>query len=682
MTDRFKNTEEGMPMKAPIVSQCRPLARISALLVAAGLGACGGGGGGGSAGGLTMTLSTNALTFTSTDGGTPVAQAVTATFSGSGSGTLYLLIVPADPNLVSVGGITTTGTNSGQGTVTPAPTTTVGIGSHSTTIQVSACLNDPTCQTGEVHGSPQTITVAYNISGLSASVANLSYQIGNSPTAAAYTSNFTVTGYPNNQNWTSLVSTTAPWLTLTPATGSTSAAVTVSATLNQGQINALANGTYTGDIYLTPANGNQVDVPVTLTVAQTKVDFVAPYVGTSGTSDNIVIRGEHFDLLAQPVTVNLGTTAATSVAVVSATEVHATYPALGAGRYPVQLLGNAQVTGASRATLVVVNPPSFSAAVIPYPTGNAPQVQNLVYDAERQAILTQLVYDNSPNPSTYSLARIGYSASAWGAPVVSALTQASAFTLSIDGTQVLTSYNDSTSQNLGVTPLDPTTLVPSGAVTTNPLGADVGAYSIGVANDGNAIITAAPFFTVDNLPVLSYSELLPNFARLQVAGIPPYEAVVAASGDGATVFLASKPGNPNGSPPVAIYTASSGQLSQTASIVQSASVAVDRHGTRVLLNATDVYDAGINKLGSLPTTTVASTISADATRAYAYDGNGTVRVFDLTASPVNSFYPEITPAKTLLNSPATSTWASLVVSPDGGSLFVAIASGIYVVPLP
>ena len=642
--------------------------------------ACGGGGGV-SSGGLTMTLSTNALTFTSADGGTPAAQAVTATFSGSGSGTLYLLIVPANPDLISVGGITTTGMNSGQGTVTPASATTVGIGSHTTTIQVSACLNDPTCQTGQVYGSPQTVTVAYNISGISASVANLSYQIGNSPTAATYTSSFTVTGYPNNQNWTSLVSTTAPWLTLTPATGSTSGAVTVSATLNQDQINALANGTYTGDIFLTPTNGNQVDVPVTVTVAQTKVDFVAPYVGTSGTSDNIIIRGEHFDLLAQPVAVNLGTTAATSVSVVSPTEVHATYPALVAGHYPVQLLSNAQVTGASRAVLVVVNPPAFPAAVIPYPSGNAPQAQNLVYDAERQAILTQLVYDNSPNPSTYSLVRIGHSASAWGAPVVSALTQASAFTLSIDGTQVLASYNDPASQNLGVTPLDPTTLSSSGALTTNPLGADVGAYGIGVANDGNAIITGAPFITVDNLPVLSYSELLPNFASLQVTGIPPYEAVVGASGDGATVFLASKPGNPNGSPPVAVYTASSGQLSQTASIVQSASVAVDRHGTRVLLNESDVYDAGINKLGSLPATIVASTISADATRAYAYDHNGTVRVFDLTAAPVNSVYPEITPAKTLLNSPPTSTWASLVVSPDGGSLFVAIASGIYVVPL-
>jgi hypothetical protein len=147
------------------------------------------------------------------------------------------------------------------------------------------------------------------------------------------------------------------------------------------------------------------------------------------------------------------------------------------------------------------------------------------------------------------------------------------------------------------------------------------------------------------------------------------------------VFLASNANGYGGFPPVAVYNASNGQLSQTSSIVQSASISVDRHGTRVLLNAKDVYDAGINLLGSLPTTTVASTISADATRAYTYDSSGAVRVFDLTASPVNSLYPEITPAKTLPSSPASSTWASLVVSPDGGSLFVAIATGLYVVPL-
>jgi hypothetical protein len=219
-------------------------------------------------------------------------------------------------------------------------------------------------------------------------------------------------------------------------------------------------------------------------------------------------------------------------------------------------------------------------------------------------------------------------------------------------------------------------------LTTGVAGADYGAYSMAVANDGQAIIAAAPFITIDNLPVLAYSELQPGFTSLRNASAPPVDAVVGASGDGASVFLASNSTGYSGFPPVARYDASSGQLFATASIVQSTSISVDRHGTRVILNGKDLYNASISLLGSLPTTTVGSTVSADATRAYSYDSNGTVRVFDLMAAPLNSLYPEIMPSKTLMSSPAVSVWATLIESPDGGSLFVAIESGIYVVPLP
>lgn len=223
----------------------RTLTGITSLLLALGLAACGGGGGNGGGGpppGLTMSLSTTSLVFASTDGGTPIGQSVMATFSGTASGTLYVLIVPANPALVSVGDVITTGTHSGQATVTPASAATAGIGSHTTTIQVIACLNDSSCQTGQVNGSPQTITVTYNVDGISASLASLDFAIGNSPTTANYTDTFSVTGYPTSQSWTSLVSTTTPWLSLTPSTGSSGSGLSVFATLDQTQINALANG--------------------------------------------------------------------------------------------------------------------------------------------------------------------------------------------------------------------------------------------------------------------------------------------------------------------------------------------------------------------------------------------------------------------------------------------------------
>ena len=158
--------------------------------------------------------------------------------------------------------------------------------------------------------------------------------------------------------------------------------------------------------------------------------------------------------------------------------------------------------------------------------------------------------------------------------------------------------------------------------------------------------------------------------------------MVGASSDGATVLVVSNaPGAPSG-PAIAKYDTSTGKLTQLGSFVQSGTISIDRHGTRVLLNATDVYDQNLTLLGSLPGTTVGSVLSPDAHRAYTYDSAGSVRVFDLTTAPTAGLYPEITPAKSLSGSPVPSSSARLIVSPDGGTLFVALAGSVFVVPLP
>jgi hypothetical protein len=644
---------------------------------------CGGGdaGGGGSTPlALAMTLSATSLNFAATDGSTPAAQTVTANFSGTGSGTLYVLATSANPALISVGNVTVNGATSGQAVVTPAAATTAGAGDHSTTIQVIACLNDPTCKTHQVAGSPQTINVTYTVAGVSASVAGLTYTIGNSSVAADYSQTFKVSGYPT-QTWKSAV-TNAPWLSLEPSTGSTDATVPVQATLDQTQVGALANGIYTGSITLSAPNGIGVTLPVSLTLANTKVDFVAPYVGTSNISDTVIIRGEGFRLVP-PTAVNFGSTAAASFTVVSDTEIDATYPTLVAGTYPVQIVASDATLGTSRARLVIVDPPNYRSARLSYAVSLSSVVTELAYDAERQALLVQF-YDMSLSPSN-ELLRFAYGNGVWAAPIATNVLDASDFALSIDGTQLLSSGYDSGAGSNGeaaVMPLNPATLLPIAAEVGSPAAVGFGVQSLAVANNGHAIIETSDVFVVGGKdPILEYAEL-PGTISVLPQTTTVGNAVVGASSDGATVLVVSNSPDVAGGPAVAKYDTSAGQLTQLGSFVQSGSISIDRHGTRVLLNAAAVYDQNLTFLGSLPGTTVGSVLSPDAHRAYAYDSSGSVRVFDLTAAPNAGLYPEIMPPKSLPGPPAVSTWARLIVSPDSGSLFVALGSGIYIVPLP
>lgn len=87
---------------------------------------------------------------------------LTASVSGTGTGTLYVLVKVNSPDLVSVSTPTITG-HTGQITVTAMPASSVGIGKHTGSIVITACLNDPTCNTGQLNGSPKTIAINYEV---------------------------------------------------------------------------------------------------------------------------------------------------------------------------------------------------------------------------------------------------------------------------------------------------------------------------------------------------------------------------------------------------------------------------------------------------------------------------------------------------------------------------------------
>lgn len=139
---------------------------LSSLAAICFLSSCGGGGGGGSSGPppSTFSLSTNSLSFSASSpiSPAPPAQTVGGSVTGSLSGTLYIVVKATGTAVATVTNFAVSG-NSGQAQVEVLSPTAVGSGTFSSSIEVQACLNDATCATGQLAGSPQTINVTYTV---------------------------------------------------------------------------------------------------------------------------------------------------------------------------------------------------------------------------------------------------------------------------------------------------------------------------------------------------------------------------------------------------------------------------------------------------------------------------------------------------------------------------------------
>ena len=654
-----------------------------------GLAACGGGGGGGGGGnnnggggggggtGLTLSLSTNALTFSAVPPFSPASEIVTATLTGSGSGTLFIVIVPSNPAVANVTNVIVTPPNSGQGIVVPGSSAALGPGSHSATITVRACLNDPTCATGQVSGSPQIINVTYNITGIKSSTANLTYNIGNAPVAGDLTRSFNVTGFPA-QTWT--ITDNMPWLDLTPTTGSAPAAVSVSANLAATPLDELNNGTFSGTVTLTPMTGAPVLIPVTLNVSRTQVSYVAPYVAQTGVAGDVIIRGDNFNAIT-PTGVRFGTVDdATSFTVVSNTEIRATHGPLAAGIYRVHVLNGAGIDR-TRADLQVVDAPVFAETTLQYPDGPGVILKNLVYDAERRAVFATIHY-NIGGRQSGRLLRWAFT-SAWEPAIQTQYLPLNAAALTTDGTKLLVAHFDPLFQRFGVAEVDPVTLAQTRLTYLEPA-RNFEASSLAVSNNGDAIIIADSSDSTGTFPIFAYSPLtavLRQPAQPSLFGVD--DGFAAASEDGSLVLVP----NSNAPPPLSAnptlaYNSNTGQFDLAPGMVRAfRAPKINRHATRLLFDGVDVRDANLDLLGSLPNTTMSAVLAPQELVAYAYDNSGTVRVYDLAATPVGGIYPELTPAITLSNSPGVAIY-EMTISPDGGTLFLGGSDQVVVVPLP
>src|SRR6266699_1154774 len=136
-----------------------------AMLVACGGGSGGNGGASGVGSGTTFSVGTHSLSYGASGptASTPAPQTVTGTVTGTLSGTLYIVVDVAGPAVANVSSFSVSG-NSGQGSVSVQLPSALGIGTFTSTLTIHACINDSTCTTGELNGSPQVVNVSYTIS--------------------------------------------------------------------------------------------------------------------------------------------------------------------------------------------------------------------------------------------------------------------------------------------------------------------------------------------------------------------------------------------------------------------------------------------------------------------------------------------------------------------------------------
>lgn len=398
------------------------------------------------------------------------------------------------------------------------------------------------------------------------------------------------------------------------------------------------------------------------------VQLVTPYVAISGVSDSVVIRGIGLGSFSVQG-VRFGDTAATSITAVSATEFRATYPALAAGTYTVRLnSSNHQGEIPSNATLVVVDPVAYAATTLNYPVAPT-EARRLFYDAERRALLAVTDAENG------SIIRYAYDGAAWGAPVNVAAGLRDA-ALSTRGTQL---YGITAT---AVAPIDPITLALGTAVTAPSPPANSFLKNIVVGNDDRALITTG----IASSTATSGYLYDPVTAVVAANGVALNNATPTMAANGATAIVSQ--GDPTLTADIAVYSysASTDALAATSVSLRQNTVApaVDRAVTRVILNGLRVYGVVSNDLslfGTLPATTTAVVMKPNGTRAYTYDPTvGGIVTYDVSVDRDEAAYVALGAATPLVGNPGTGV--KMIISPDGGTLFLAGSSQIVVQPTP
>jgi hypothetical protein len=614
-------------------------------------------------------------------------QVVSATISPAVQGNLFLRVVVQGTAVSTVSNIIVTSETTGQATIVPAPASSLGPGRHTATITVTACTSDISCASGVI-GAPQTIQVTYIVNGATTNNPNLNFRVPLNAVAADYTRSLSITAHP-----TYSITTTQPWLTVTPASGDSGVA-NLTANLTPATVDALPSGDNTAEIVVTTP-GNTLRIPVTVTNAKPQLTHVTPYIARANVADTVVLRGAFLDQLSASSIDFLpeaGGTAVppTSVQIVSATELRVAHPALAAGVYPVRMrTAQGTVIDRSTARLVVTNPVAYTAQALPYPDTNRRRVNSFLYDAERRALVlsNNLITNNSISLANNEILRYTYDTAWSGAAPGGLRPQVDQLILSADGRNLVGSFVPLGSSETGRLEL------------LSPLGASAGVQvvtrnggltfsSLAATSTGEVLaMEGSSFNTGLGFRLTIYQPSNNSLRELAIAPVSDLSqgATVATSSDGlrGVVF-----GNLNNQSSVYDFNSSTGVLTRASLSSAARAIAMDRTGNRVAAGnageAVRVYDRSWALLGTLPATSLAFIITPAGDRAITFDLNQQVRIFDLTANVVGGAFPESQAAITPAGDPTTNDGepVRLALTPDGRTLFVAGDTRIAVVPLP
>jgi len=618
-----------------------------------------------------LSFSATSLTFSATkNGDTPPAQQVIVTANG---GSVFIQVDASGFFPIEVNeSFQFTGTATGVITFTPSGSTFGGSG----TVIVKGC-KDQFCLQGQVRGSPQTINVSYQVVPLSVSASRIDFSAkeGSAPGSQSITLNSS----PGKPGWTSsvtYVSGTPDWLSVPSSGLSRPATITLSPS-------SLPAGVHTANITFS-AGGVSLTVPVVAMVHALGLNFVSPYVATTNVAGEVILRGYGLSAIANPQ-VMFDTTAATAVTVVSDTEIRANHPALASGSYPVTVKNSSQSLP-TRAKLVVVDPPTYPFAVLTRPglTEDTGFAHKTVYDAERRAFYI-FNADCSFNSVNNRIERYRFDGAVWNFDFLS-LGIGCPFadmTMSPDGTEIIALRFES------MLHVDPVAL----AITTtvSPIFAQgQGAFGlVGMANDGGAV---AGIPINQKATYCRYDVLLRECTPLNAPSDIGTRNIYS-TGDGTRLVLAKPVPEPT-SNNLYYYDSSTGRLVATPILVRAALHAgVSRTGSRVAISkdyfvidaitVDRIFDGQFNLLGTLPLTATLDpdviAMAPDGNRAYRFvEATSDIHIFDLTKPDGLGGFTELPSiAVTVVGSVS-----EMLITPDGGTLFLVSSQQVLVIPAP
>ena len=650
------------------------------------------------------------MTFTAVqNGGAPVAQTITVSATGGTFGTDGTVLLSTEVSGGAVQSATITNCSGSTCSLVVVVTGALPPGTYVGQVTVRGCSGF-NCVTQV--GTPKTLTVTLTVTSGATLTSPSAITIFAAPNAAPVAQLLLVQSTDAAAKWIASVAYeagTPGWLApIANGTGSQQAVL---------QVSAMPVGSYRARITFHPSFGGiDTSTIVALSVRESRVTFVSPYIAVASQAGRVRIRGSGFNALGA-AQVMFGATAGANPSLESDTEIAVDAPALPVGRYAVAVsAGGGMPPLPGSPELVVVAAPAFGYAAIARTGGVSPlRANQVIYDAERKKIF---LYDpdsptlpGSPMPPSpgapgQRIERYRFDNGTWifDEPLAFPLFgggdvpfSSSTIALTPDGRELLRTGQTT------VTRFDPAQISPAVPLETidarNALGPEIKLMGAAMANDGSLVgpsyrailgVLQHSAYRYDALERAFYLLATPTGSWLNAnfgVGLPtPSGRTVALVNAGA--------GLP---PPRFDYSASTGTIDQVpgtgAYFPRVWSMSRDES---ILVLA---YDPSFSPLLEvrMPSwqvpgtrTTVflqydvgAAAVAPDGKRLYYYANNdGKVHALDLEhPGPLvgTDIFPELA-AATVPDSPGAG--AQMLITPDGGNLIIAGKDRVIVMPAP